>query len=99
MFFACEGVKHRVIHGPNPPKSVWAASDYIHTCDGTSKAQYSEPSFLAKLGAIKRRSPDNAEVTDERPLDERMMEVSSVASAMQDLDTQLNSWLSRLRPS
>jgi len=88
MYFACEGVRHTIVHGPNAPAAVWAAS-----------AGGADPAFLARLGGTTKRAAAPKVATDHRPVEERMEEVTSIASTMNDLDSALTSWLSRLKPS
>lgn len=88
MYFSCEGVKHTIVHGPNAPAAVWAAS-----------AGGADPAFLARLGGTTKRAAAPKVATDHRPVEERMEEVTSIASTMNDLDSALTSWLSRLKPS
>ena len=88
VFFACEGVKQRVVHGRNPTRKSWGA-------DGGP-----QPPFLDSLGrGPQRRKKEPPPPRDTRPVDARMEDVTGVANAMNDLGKELSSWLTGLKPT
>ena len=89
VFFACEGVKQRVVHGSNPTRKSWGA-------DGGP-----QPPFLDSLGRgpQRRNKKEPPPPRDTRPVDARMEDVTGVATAMNDLGKELSSWLTSLKPT
>lgn len=97
VFVACEGVKHRVVHGHNPPRKVWSVADMEGDCSA-SPGRLGDPSFLGALGGRgSSRGAIKQPPQDDRPLDERLNEVVGITAAMQELDSQLNTWLQSLK--
>ena len=106
IYFSCEGVRHCAMHGANPPQHVWPDEGCSMQLEGdpavhdTPVAEHPAPppSFVRDLGVVSSRGAIKVHVDDPRPVNERLLEVASVTSAMDELDTKLTDWLHRLKP-